>query len=128
MSDELPDWVVSEIQTVRFRSSKTLDGTGYILELYEEDGKADVQLDDPVEDGRHIVTMDLAGGIRTDTLEKGALYSFTFEQHKAPLSKKAARYLQTEKGVDMGAIYRFDLSALELIDAGAGEYDDDDDL
>ena len=33
--------------------------TGYVLEIYESDGKIDAQLYESVEDGRHIVTMDL---------------------------------------------------------------------
>ena len=128
MSDELPDWVVGEIQTVKFRKrTKALNGTGYVLELYAADGKADIQLDEPVEDGRHIITADLTDGVGADALERGPLYRFALRQHKAPLSKKTAEYLRAERGVEMSAIYRFDLDAADMIDADGDADDDDDD-
>ena len=99
--------------------------TGYILEFYEEDNKVDSQLYDPVEDGRHIVTMDLAKTIKINDLEKGVVYEFTFDQHKAPLSKKVSEYLQKEKEIDMNAIYQFELKSLELLDVGSNESEDD---
>ena len=125
MSNELPDWVVNEIQNVKFKSSKVLDGTGYILETYQADGKADIQLHDPVEDGRHIITMDMPKDTKMDVLERGSTYKFAFKQHKAPLSKKAVKYLQAESGIDMKAIYRFELESLELVNTDES-YDGDD--
>lgn len=116
MSDELPDWVVNEIQNVKFKSSKARAGTGFILETYLADGKADIQLHEPVEDGRHIITVDMPDDIKMDTLERGVMYQFAYKQHKAPLSKKAIKYLQTESGIDMKAIYKFDMISLELLD------------
>lgn len=127
MSDELPDWVVNEIQNVKFKSSKARDGTGYILETYPEHGKADIQLHEPVEDGRHIITMDMPDTIKMDDLERGTLYQFAYKQHKAPLSKKAVKYLQTESGIDMKAIYRFELSSFEVMKTDEDYNDDDDD-
>ncbi len=97
--------------------------TGYILELYDVDNKMDVQLYDPVEDGRHIVTMDLPKKIKD--LEKGAVCEFIFEQHKAPLSKKVSEYLEKEKEIDMNAIYQFELKSLELLDVGSSGAADD---
>ncbi len=82
----------------------------------------DVQLYDPVEDGRHIVTMDLPKKIKD--LEKGSVCEFIFEQHKAPLSKKVSEY--QEKEIDMNAIYQFELKSLELLDVGSSEAADDD--
>ena len=58
--DEIPGWVSDEIQNAKFKKPEELKKTGYVLELYEDDNKIDTQLYDPVEDGRHIVTMDLA--------------------------------------------------------------------
>ncbi len=52
-------------------------------------------------------------------LEKGAIYEFIFEQHKAPLSKKVSEY--QEKEIDMNAIYQFELKSLELLDVGSSE-------
>jgi len=84
----------------------------------------DVQLYDPIEDGRHIVTMDLPKKIKD--LEKGAVCEFIFEQHKAPLSKKVSEYLGKEKEIDMNAIYQFELKSLELLDVGSSETRDND--
>ena len=123
--DEIPDWVSDEIQNAKFKKPEELKRTGYILEFYEEDNKIDSQLYDPVEDGRHIVTMDLSKTIKMNDLEKGVVYEFTFDQHKAPLSKKVSEYLEKEKEIDMNAIYQFELKSLELLDVGSSESDDD---
>lgn len=125
--DEIPEWVTDEIQNAKFLKPEQLKRTGYILEIYEADNKIDAQLYDPVEDGRHIVTMDLPKKIKPSELEKGVVYEFTFDQHKAPLSKKVTEYLQKEKEIDMAAIYQFDLKSLELLDVGSSEPADMDD-
>ena len=80
---------------------------------------------DPIEDGRHIVTIDLPKKIKTEDLEKGTVYEFIFDQHKAPLSKKVSEYLEKEKEIDMNAIYQFELKSLELLDVGSEATDDD---
>lgn len=123
MPDELPDWVVSDIENAEFTDARRVDGTGVILELYDKDNKADVQLYEPVEDGRHIITMDVPAGTDTKILEKGTVYCFVFEQHKAPLGKKTVEYLLNEKGIEMDAIYRFGLQSLEAVDAGGAAGD-----
>lgn len=120
-ADKIPDWVTSEIQNAKFGKAQVLNRIGYILELYNDDGKADMQLYEPVEDGRHIVTMDLPKEISVDELEKGIVYSFVFDQFKAPLSEKTTDYLRNEKGVDMGAIYKFGLRSLESLDTDANK-------
>ena len=125
--DDIPDWVSDEIQNAKFQKPEELKRTGYILEIYEADNKIDAQLYDPVEDGRHIVTMNLPKKIKPSELEKGVVYEFTFDQHKAPLSKKVTEYLQKEKEIDMAAIYQFDLKSLELLDVGSSEPADMDD-
>lgn len=125
--DDIPDWVSDEIQNAKFQKPEQLKRTGYILEIYEADNKVDAQLYDPVEDGRHIVTMDLPKKIKPSELEKGVVYEFTFDQHKAPLSKKVTEYLQKEKEIDMAAIYQFELKSLELLDVGSSEPADMDD-
>ncbi|MBA4459288.1 MAG: hypothetical protein H2B02_00165 [Nitrosopumilaceae archaeon] len=119
--DEIPEWVSDEIQNAKFKKPEELKRTGYILEIYDADNKIDTQLYDPVEDGRHIVTMDLPKKIKMSDLERGVVYEFTFDQHKAPLSKKVTEYLQKEKEIEMAAIYQFDLKSLELLDVGSSE-------
>ena len=124
--DDIPDWVTDEIQNAKFESPEELKRSGYILEIYDSDKKIDAQLYDPVEDGRHIVTMDLPKKIKTADLEKGVVYEFAFDQYKAPLSKKVSEYLQKEKEIDMNAIYQFELKSLELLDVGSSDSADDD--
>ena len=119
--EDIPDWVSDEIQNAKFKKPKETKGSGYILEIYDADNKIDAQLYDPVEDGRHIVTMDLPKKIKLSDLKKGVVYEFTFNQHKAPLSKKVTEYLQKEKEIEMAAIYQFELKSLELLDVGSSE-------
>ena len=124
--DEIPEWVTDEIQNAKFKKPEKLKKSGYILEFYHEDNKIDVQLYDAVEDGRHIVTMDVPKTVKIDDLLKGQVYEFVFDQHKAPLSKKVAEFLEKEKEIDMKAIYQFDLKSLELLDVdSSGSADND---
>jgi hypothetical protein len=123
--DDMPDWVTDEIQNAKFKKPVEMKKSGYILEFYYEDNKLDVQLYDSVEDGRHIVTMDVAKSIKIDDLLKGEVYEFIFDQHKAPLSKKVSEYLTKEKEIDMNAIYQFELKSLELVDVGSNETTND---
>ena len=122
--DDIPDWVSDEIQNAKFEKPEELKKTGYILEFYDIDNKIDAQLYEPVEDGRQIVTMDLPKKIKD--LEKGTVYEFIFDQHKAPLTKKVSEYLEKEKEIDMEAIYRFELKSLELLDVGSSEAENND--
>ena len=124
--DDIPEWVTDEIQNAKFKKPEGLKRTGYILEIYEADNKMDAQLYDPVEDGRHIVTLDLPKKIKTKDLERGVVYEFVFDQHKAPLSKKVTEFLQKEKEIDMAAIYQFELKSLELLDVDSDESAADD--
>jgi len=124
--DGMPDWVTDEIQNAKFKKPEELKKTGYILEFYDADNKIDVQLYDSVEDGRHIVTIDLPKKIKIKELEKGSAYDFIFDQHKAPLSKKVSEFLAKEKEIDMNAIYQFELKSLELLDVDSNETTDDD--
>ena len=114
--DEIPDWVTDEIQNAKFEKPKKMKISGYVLEMYQEDMKIDTQLYEPVEDGRQIVTMDLSEKIKISELEKGLVYEFNFEQHKAPLSKKVSEFLEKEKEIVMNAIYDFKLKSIKLID------------
>ena len=119
--EDIPKWVSDEIKSAKFGKLKSETKAGYLLEIYEQDGKADAQLYDPVEDGRHIVTLDLPKSIKTNELERGVVYEFTFDALKAPLSKKVTEYLKKEKAIDMNAIYQFNLKKLELLNVGSDE-------
>ena len=119
--EEIPEWVTDEIQNAKFKKPVEMKKTGYILEFYYEDNKIDVQLYEVLEDGRHIVTMDVKKEIKMDDLLKGEVYEFVFDQHKAPLSKKVTEFLEKEKEIEMSAIYQFELKSLELMDVGSEE-------
>ena len=119
--EDIPKWVTDEIQNAKFGKPSPLKKTGYILEIYEPDNKMDVQLYEPVEDGRHIVTLDVPKKVKTKDLERGVVYEFNFDSFKAPLSKKVVEFLQKEKEIEMSAIYQFELKDLELLDVGSSE-------
>jgi len=119
--EDVPDWVTDEIKNAKFEKPVSQTDTGYILEIYESDGKIDAQLYEPVEDGRHIVTMDLPKKVKPTDLERGVVYEFTFNSMKASLSKKVVEYLKKEKEIEMNAIYQFELKSLELLDVGSSE-------
>ena len=125
--DEIPDWVTDEIQNAKFEKPKKMKISGYVLEMYQKDMKIDTQLYEPVEDGRQIVTMDLSEKIKISELEKGLVYEFNFEQHKAPLSKKVSEFLEKEKEIEMNAIYDFKLKSIKLIDEGDSNQSSKDD-
>ena len=114
--DDIPKWVADEIKNVKFGKPKKIIRTGYILDIYDKVNKVDAQLYESVEDGRHIVTLDLPNNIKLNDLERGVVYEFIFNSLKAPLDKKVVEYLKTEKEFDMDAIYQFELQKIELID------------
>ncbi|MSV26298.1 MAG: hypothetical protein CK527_05245 [Nitrosarchaeum sp.] len=116
--EDIPNWVSDEIQNAKFEKPEELKRTGYILEIYDSDNKIDTQMYDSVEDGRHIVTLDLPKKIKSSDLEKGVVYEFTFDQHRAPLTKKVVEYLQKEKEIEMNTIYKFELKKMELLEVG----------
>jgi len=119
--EDIPEWVTDEIQNAKFGKPKEETKTGYILEVYEKDGKADAQLYEAVEDGRHIVTLDLPKNIKSADLERGVVYEFTLDSLKAPLSKKVVDFLKKEKEIEMEAIYQFNLKKLEIIEVSSDE-------
>jgi len=119
--EDIPKWVTDEIQNAKFQKPEELKKSGYVLEIYDKEGKADAQLYDAVEDGRHIITLDLPKNIKTSELERGVVYEFTFDSLKAPLEKKVVEFLKKEKEIEMEAIYQFKLKKLVLIDVGSDE-------
>ena len=118
---DIPKWVADEIKNAKFGKPKKLIKTGYILEIYDADNKIDAQLYEPVDDGRHIVTLDLPNNIKLGDLQSGVVYEFVFNSLKAPLDKKVVEYLKTEKEFDMDAIYQFVLQKIKLIDNSDSE-------
>lgn len=119
--EDIPQWVSDEIQNAKFQSPQSLKRTGYILEVYDADKKIDAQLYEPVEDGRHIITIDIPKDIKMADLQRGVVYEFTFDMLKAPLDKKVVEFLQKEREIEMNAIYQFELKSLDLIDEGSAD-------
>ena len=121
--DELPDWVMDDIRNAKFAKPESLTRTGYILEVYEGDKKIDVQLYESVEDGRHIVTLDLPKNIKPFDCRTGVVYEFEINMLKASLGKKTVEFLKKEKMIEMSAIYQFDLNKLMLMDVTTDDSD-----
>lgn len=117
--DDMPEWAMEEIKNAKFQKPELLTRTGYILEVYGDDNRVDTQLYEQVEDGRHIVTMELPKNIKPSQCEKGVVYEFTFNLFKAPLSKKLVDFLKKEKEIEMDAIYQFEMQKMELLDVAS---------
>jgi hypothetical protein len=119
--DELPDWVLDDIKGAKFAKPEPLTRMGYILEVYESDKKIDVQLYEAVEDGRHIVTLDLPKNVKASDCQTGVVYEFAISMLKAPLAKKTVEFLKKEKEIEMSAIYQFELQKLTLMDVASDD-------
>jgi hypothetical protein len=119
--DELPDWVLDDIKNAKFAKPEPLTRMGYILEIYESDKKIDVQLYEAVEDGRHIVTLDLPKNVKASECQTGAVYEFGISMLKAPLAKKTIEFLKKEKEIEMSAIYQFELQKMTLMDVASDD-------
>lgn len=119
--DDIPDWVLDEIKNAKFAKPEPLTRTGYILEVYDEDRKIDTQLYEAVEDGRHIITVELPKNVKPDDCQRGVVYEFTISMLKAPLSKKVVDFLKKEKEIEMSAIYQFEMQKMELLDVASDD-------
>ena len=119
--DELPDWVLDDIKNAKFAKPEPLTRMGYILEIYESDKKIDAQLYEAVEDGRHIVTLDLPKNVKASECQTGVVYEFGISMLKAPLAKKTIEFLKKEKEIEMSAIYQFELQKLTLMDVASDD-------
>jgi hypothetical protein len=119
--DELPDWVLDDIKNAKFAKPEPLTRMGYILEVYEADKKIDAQLYEAVEDGRHIVTLDLPKNVKPADCQTGVVYEFAINMLKAPLAKKTVEFLKKEKEIEMSAIYQFELQKLTLMDVASDD-------
>ncbi len=119
MSSELPKWAEEEINSITpssFKQVGTYEGTGYFLELDEENRKADVQFYEKLPVGKHIVTVSLPKNIKMGDLMKGFVYGYKVKILKAPLSDKLVKFLKENLNMDMDGIYQFELESLQLLD------------
>ena len=129
MSKEIPKWAQDEIKNAKFGKPQSITRTGYILEIYDKEMRADVQIYEALEDGRKIIEgMSLPKKVKPSDLMKGVVYEFTINASKAPLGKKLIEFLKKEMEIEMDAIYQFDLASLEMmdVDSDSGTSDESD--
>ena len=113
----LPKWAEDEIKSAQFGKPETIARTGYILDIYEKDFKIDIQVYEPMPDGRSIVEgLDVPKTMKISDFMKGFVYEFKVKVFTAPLSPKVVELLKTKFGLDMKAIYRFELQELQMMD------------
>jgi hypothetical protein len=130
----LPKWAEDEIKSAQFGKPETIARTGYILDIYEGDFKIDIQVYEPMPDGRSIVEgLDVPKTMKISDFMKGFVYEFKIRVFTAPLSAKVVDLLKTKFTLDMKAIYRFELHELQMMDvesdmpAASSSSDDGDD-
>lgn len=113
----LPSWAEDEIRSAQFGKPETIARTGYILDIYESDFKIDIQIYEPMPDGRTIVEgLDVPRSMKLSEFMKGFVYEFQINLFTGPLSVKVVELLKTKFGLDMKAIYKFELKELQLMD------------
>lgn len=112
----LPKWAEDEIKLAQFGKPETIARTGYILDIYESDFKVDIQVYEPMPDGRTIVEgLDVPKSMKISDFMKGFVYEFKVNVFTAPLSARVVELLKSKFGLDMKAIYRFELHELQLM-------------
>jgi hypothetical protein len=68
-------------------------------------------------DGRTIVEgLDVPKSMKISDFMKGFVYEYKIKVFMASLSAKVVEILKTKFGLDMNAIYRFELQELQLMD------------
>lgn len=115
--EALPKWAEDEIKSVNFDDSQTVSRTGYILDIYERDFKVDIQVYEPLPDGRTIVEgLDVPTTMRISEFMKGFVYEFKIKMYKGKLSSRLAELLKSKYAIDMDSIYRFEMENLQMLD------------
>ena len=115
--EALPKWAEDEIKSVNFENPQTVSRTGYILDIYEKDYKVDIQVYEPLPDGRTIVEgLDVPTSMTITDFMKGFVYEFRVNIYKGKLSSKLADLLKSKYALDMDSIYRFEMEDLQMLD------------
>jgi hypothetical protein len=115
--EELPKWAEDEIKSAQFGNPETIARSGYILDIYESDSKVDIQVYEPMPDGRSIVEgLDVPKSMKFSDFMKGFVYEFKVKVFMAPLGAKVIEILKSRIGLDMKAIYHFELQELQMMD------------
>lgn len=115
--ESIPKWAEDEIKSVQFDQPENLTRTGYILDIYGNDYKIDIQLYESLPDGRNIIEgLDVPRSMNIREFMKGYVYEFRIKMYKGPLSEKVTEFLRTKFNLDMNMIYKFELQELQLMD------------
>jgi hypothetical protein len=129
----IPKWAEDEIKSVQFGAPEILTRSGYILAVYENAYKIDIQIYEALSDGRTIIEgLDVPKNLKISDFLKGFIYEFKIRMFKGELSSKVVELLKSKYNLDMNAIYRFELEDLQLMDVesdiqsltGSGEDED----
>jgi hypothetical protein len=115
--EALPKWAEDEIKSVNFGDPQTVSRTGYILDIYEKDFKVDIQVYEPLPDGRTIVEgLDVPTNMKISEFMKGFVYEFKIKMYKGKLSSQLADLLKSKYALEMDSIYRFEMEDLQMLD------------
>ena len=113
----LPNWAEDEIKSVQFGNPEILTRSGYILAVYEDAYKIDLQIYEALSDGRTIIEgLDVPKNLKIADFLKGSIYEFKIRMFKGELSSKLVEFLKTKYSLEMNAIHRFELEDLQLMD------------
>jgi hypothetical protein len=113
----LPKWAEDEIKSVQFGEPEILTRTGYILDIYENDFKIDIQLYEALPDGRTIIEgLNVPRSSQIVDFMKGVVYEFKIKMFHGSLSSKLVELLRTKFAIEMDTIYRFDLEEIQMMD------------
>jgi len=115
--EALPKWAEDEIKSVNFGDPQTISRTGYILDIYEKDFKVDIQVYEPLPDGRTIVEgLDVPTTMKISEFMKGFVYEFKIKMYKGKLSSQLADLLKSKYALEMDSLYRFEMEDLQMLD------------
>lgn len=115
--EALPKWAEDEIKSVQFGEPEILTRTGYILDIYENDFKIDIQLYEALPDGRTIIEgLNVPRSSKIVDFMKGVVYEFKIKMFSGSLSSKLVELLRTKFAIEMDTIYRFDLEEIQMMD------------
>jgi len=115
--ESIPKWAEDEIKSVQFGAPEILTRSGYILAIYEDAYKIDLQIYEALSDGRTIIEgLDVPKNLKISDFLKGFIYEFKIKMFKGELSSKLVELLKSKYNLDMNAIYRFELEDLQLMD------------
>ena len=119
--DSLPKWIAEDIRNAKFGEEEEWSGSGYILDINKDERKIDVQFYERLPEGRYIATLELPERFEPESLEPAIVYMFKFKTQKAPLNEKVVSYLKEKFGLEMDAIYRFELEDIEKLEDVAAD-------